>query len=115
MKPKSRWQRCDTLTRPKKIDYVVSIDRAFLGFAADCGVEAEQLFAAAEQAILARHRDAVPDRTPKGEIRPGVWCLDFGPASVIYTVHDLTAYVQDYLCKANGQSYEPSQDLLAGL
>lgn len=101
--------------RPQMVDYAISIDRAFLGFAKDCGVEAEQLFDEAERAILMRHHDATPYRTPKGVVRPDVWSLDFGPACVIYALSDTTAYIHDYLCKANGLPYEPSQDLLAGM
>lgn len=101
--------------RPTRIDYAISIDRAFLWFADDCGVDAQQLFYQAEQAILRRHYDAIPDRAPSGAVRTDVWCLNFGPACVIYTIKDKTAFILEYLCNANGQNYEPSQDLLAGL
>ena len=100
---------------PTKIDYAISIDRAFLGFAYECGVKPEKLFKQSEKAILTQHHTAIPDKTPNGGIRPGVWCLDFGPACVIYAVSGETAYIGEYLCNANGQSYEPSQDLLAGM
>jgi len=101
--------------RPQTVDYAVSIDRAFCGFAADCDVEPEQLFVEAERAILTRHHEAVPDRTQENAIQPDMWRLDFGPATVIYAVRGTTAHVLDYLCNATGVLYEPSQDLLAGM
>lgn len=101
--------------RPIRIEYEISVDRAFLGFSADCGVKPEELFDQAEEAIRMRHHAAVPDRALNGEIRYGVWCLDFGPACVIYSLNEGTAIVQEYLCNANGDYYQPSQDLLAGM
>lgn len=94
----------------KAFDYV-HLDLAFLRFADECSMDAEELLRSIEEAIATRHHEAVLVANFQGRYQ--LWELETDVVSFCYQVQPERVLIGDLVCKSTMNGYEPSQDLLA--
>lgn len=82
----------------KPIVYHIALGRSFDGWAEGCGMQADELRTASEQAILTRHHEAEithESHRARGK-QPDIWELSLGNVNVVYSIEPHAVVIRGY-------------------